>query len=120
MHIKELKDLVLEIKDKLPKESKLNQLLDKCIEIIKGKEERLEFVETIQNYMTDIKALKDEYESAKEQLKNPNLEEAKEKAKEVLEEYKKKADEKTKELNDKLTNDFKESKLYEVMSLILV
>ena len=115
MHIKELKDLVLEIKDKLPEDSNLKPLLDKCIEIIEGQEKKSEFVDKIKNYMTDIKALKDSYESAKEQLKNPNLEEAKEKVKEVLDEYKQKADEKTKEINEKLANDFKQSKLYEVI-----
>ena len=115
MHIKELKDLIVELKDKLPEDSKLKQLLDKIGEQIKEKEGQSEFIEQLKKYITDIKALKAEYQSAKDKLKDGNKEEVKEKIKEVLEDYQKKAEEKTKEINDKLKNDLKDSKLNEAV-----
>ena len=115
MHIKELQDLCLQLKDKLPENSKLKQLLDKIGEKIKEQNEKSEFIEQLKKYITDIKALKAEYQSAKDKLKDGNKEEVKEKIKEVLGEYQKKAEEKTKEINDKLKNDLKESKLYEAV-----
>jgi DNA repair exonuclease SbcCD ATPase subunit len=115
MHIKELKDLALELKDKLPEDSKLKQLLGKIIEKIEGHEGKSEFIEQIKKYITDIKALQDDYQSAKDKIKDGDKEEVKEKLKEVLDEYKKKADEKAKEISEYLQKTFNNSKLYEAI-----
>jgi DNA repair exonuclease SbcCD ATPase subunit len=115
MHIKELQDLIMEMKDKLPENSKLNQIFDKIIKKIEEKQKSSEFIDQLKKYITDIKALKTDYQSAKDKLKDGNKEEVKEKIKEVLEEYQKKAEEKTKEISEKLKNEFMESKLVEAV-----
>jgi len=115
MRIKELKDLTIEMKDKLPEESKLNPIYDKIIKKIEEKQKQLEFIDQLKKYITDIKALNTDYQSAKDKLKDENKEEVKEKVKEVLEEYQKKAEEKTKEISENLKNDFKENKLVEAV-----